>query len=279
MAGSDTMPDLMEEYTLDYHRATLQALAVRTAEDYAAHLLPLLEPGMRVLDVGCGPGTITVGLARRVGPGGRVDAVDVEDSQVKATSDEAARRGIETVHARNGNATELPFEDRVFDVVHCHNVLVHVPSPEVAVREARRVLKPGGMLSVREIDCERSFFHPDPGGGLAKAWEILTATLMHDDKQPLVGRELGRLTGEGGFGLRHHSMSFSVYRGERRRACVLELARHWTTTESTGGIAVQYGCAGPEDLQRIREATEAWAQDPYGICAVAYGEVIGEKKP
>ena len=278
MAGSDAAHDLMEEYTLDYHRVTLQALAVRTAEDYAAHLLPLLDPGMRILDVGCGPGTITAGLARRVGPDGRVDAVDVEESQVEATRAEAARRGIGNVHARSGNATELPFEDGAFDVVHCHNVLVHVPSPETAVAEAMRVLKPGGLLSVREIDCERSFFHPDPGGELAMAWETLTATLMHDDKHPLVGRELGRLTGEEGFGLRHHSMSFSVYRGERMRACVLELAMHWTTGP-TGRIAVQYGCAQPEDLQRIRRAAEAWAQDSYGICAVAYGEVIGEKKP
>ena len=279
MSNQHEPADLMEEYTLDYHQATLQAIEVRTAAAYASHLMPLLKPGMRVLDVGCGPGTITVGLAGAVGAEGSVDAIDVESSQVRIAKATAQAHGVANARFQQGDACQLSYEDESFDVVHYHNVLVHVPDVGAALREARRVLKPGGLLSAREINCASSFFRPDPGENLKLAWEALAATLASDDKHPTIGKDIGELLDAHGFRVNTLSMSFSSYHGAENRACVLQLGRHWTSSEGVAGIGLQYGTVSEEELRRIKAAIAAWAKEPNGVCAVAYGEAIGVKPP
>ena len=140
-----TMPDAATPetgYTMGYNEEFRQLLDRRSAATHAAHLLPHLQPGMRVLDLGCGPGTISVGLAEAVAPG-ELLGIDLEESQVAMArgAAEAGGHGNATFHV--GDATDLPFEDDEFDAVHCHAVLMHIPDTGAALAEVRRVLKPG----------------------------------------------------------------------------------------------------------------------------------------
>ena len=137
-------------YTMGYSPEFLQLLDRRNAETHAGHLLPHLMAGCRVLDFGCGPGTITVGLAQAVHPG-EVHGIDMEESQIELARAAAAAGGHDNATFHVGNVYELPFVDDYFDAAHCHAVLMHVPDTQRALREVSRVLKPGGIIASREL--------------------------------------------------------------------------------------------------------------------------------
>ena len=146
-------------YTMGYSDDFQQLLNRRSLETHAAHLLPYLKSGLRVLDFGCGPGTISVGLARAVEPG-EVHRIDIEESQIDLARSPAEAGGHGNVTFHVGSVTELPFEDNSFDVAHCHAVLMHVPDTKAALAEVKRVLKPGGIIASREMIVASSFMEP-----------------------------------------------------------------------------------------------------------------------
>ena len=113
-------------YTMGYSEEFLQLLDRRSAKTHASYLLPHLEPGMRVLDFGCGPGTISVGLAMAVDPG-ELHGIDMEESQIGLARAAAEAGGHANATFHVGDVTDLPFEDGYFDAAHCHAVLMHVP--------------------------------------------------------------------------------------------------------------------------------------------------------
>ena len=115
------MPDptsATSDYTMGYSEEFQQLLNRRSAETHAKHLLPYLKPGLRVLDIGCGPGTITVGLAKAVNPG-EVHGIDMEESQIGLARSAAEAGGHANATFHVGSVTDLPFEDNSFDVAHC----------------------------------------------------------------------------------------------------------------------------------------------------------------
>lgn len=138
-------------YTHGHHESVLRSHRVRTAENSAGYLLPHLKPGMTVLDVGCGPATITVDLAARVAPGW-VTAVEQTDDALSLGRAEAQRRNVSNVSFVTSDVHALDFPDDTFDVVHAHQVLQHLADPVQALREMRRVCAPGGVVAARDAD-------------------------------------------------------------------------------------------------------------------------------
>ena len=133
------------------HPAMTPWHASRTAMTQAAYILPYLQPGMRLLDVGCGPGSITIGLAEHLAPGA-VDALDIEQRRLDQAAALARENDVQNVQFHLGSAYQLPFPDNMFDVVFEHMVLMHLSEPTVALKEAYRVLKPGGIFGGRDAD-------------------------------------------------------------------------------------------------------------------------------
>ena len=160
-----------QDYTMGYSEEFLQLLHRRSAKTHAAHLLPHLKPGLRVLDFGCGPGTISVGLATAVAPG-ELHGIDMEESQINMAraAAKAGGHGNATFHV--GDVTDLPFDDNSFDVAHCHAVLMHVPDTEATLAEVKRVLKPGGIISSREFILGSSFLEPGGRGDRARMGRV-----------------------------------------------------------------------------------------------------------
>src|ERR1700722_15674899 len=140
-----------DTYTHGHHDSVLRSHRWRTAENSAAYLLPYLKPGLDLLDVGCGPGTITVDLAARVSPG-RVIGVDREPAVVAEATGLLEEGATGNVEFRTGDVYSLGFADQSFDVVHAHQVLQHLSDPIAALVDMRRVLRPGGILAVRDSD-------------------------------------------------------------------------------------------------------------------------------
>jgi ubiquinone/menaquinone biosynthesis C-methylase UbiE len=196
-----------DAYVPGYGAGVLTFMSQRTAETHAAFFLPRLRRGWCVLDAGCGPGTITLGLARIVAPG-RVIGIDVEDSQL-ASAREKARR--EALHAefRKASVYELPFENACFDAVFSHALLEHLSDPVAALTEFRRVLKPDGWIGLRA---------PDLGGLLidaetdapAEALRAYFGKQKENRADPQIGRKLGRLLRAAGFMVEKLTASYEV---------------------------------------------------------------------
>ncbi len=135
---------------------TASATAFQAARDLDTHgffLTPLLQPGFDVLDAGCGPGTITTGLAQSVFPG-HVTAFDVSQKQLDQARRNAQGREIVNLDFVAGNVDQLPFADEAFHVVFAHALLEHLHDPMPALNEFHRVTKPGGFLGVCSPDWD-----------------------------------------------------------------------------------------------------------------------------
>ena len=144
-----------EPYTMGYGPAATAIMAERTAPSHAAFFLPHLKPGMALLDCGCGPSTITLGLAELVAPG-EVVGTEIEESHVALASANAWQRGIGNVRFEAADLYELPFADASFDAVFVSAVLGNLREPIRGLREAYRVLKPGGVIGVRLSPTSRA---------------------------------------------------------------------------------------------------------------------------
>jgi ubiquinone/menaquinone biosynthesis C-methylase UbiE len=116
-------------------------MALRTAAKEGAFFLPFLRPGMRVLDLGCGPGSITLGLAQAVAPGEAI-GVDLQPSQVALAQALSAARGVMNARFEVADVYRLPFPDGSFDAVFGNAVLMHLREPVQALAEVRRILRP-----------------------------------------------------------------------------------------------------------------------------------------
>ena len=124
-------------------------LAARNASDYADFLIPYLTPTSRVLDVGCGEGTVSVGLARIAG---HVVGVDLDEGAFADARCHATDHGIDNVNFRTGNVYSLGLSDNEFDACLCHSVLEAIDRPLDALHEIKRVLKPGGVFGAASVE-------------------------------------------------------------------------------------------------------------------------------
>ncbi|KAH8909309.1 S-adenosyl-L-methionine-dependent methyltransferase [Coniochaeta sp. PMI_546] len=161
--AQDSQPSYYARSHSDYTVATHQS---RTAESDAAFLLPHIKKTDHILDVGCGPGTITTGLARYASEG-RVIGIDISADILQKAKTLAAEANVQTqgpgsVSFEQGNVlTGLSYPDDTFDVIFASQVLGHFPPPDLpikALKEMRRVLKPGGILATR--DAASGHFYP-----------------------------------------------------------------------------------------------------------------------
>src|SRR4051812_44510160 len=177
-----------EKYTHGHAPAAVRQHGRRSAEEAAAFLLPELRPGMRLLDVGCGPGSITRGLAERLTPG-QVIGVDLSAETLDAARQDANARGLGNLEYQEADLYDLPFADASFDVVFAHQVLQHLRQPATALREMQRVVRPGGLLAVRDVDWGTASYWPaDPW--LDRFVEVLFKTWNRNGGEPRMGRQL-----------------------------------------------------------------------------------------
>jgi SAM-dependent methyltransferase len=153
------VPKRAESYAPGWGADAVAMMASRSAEGRAAFVLPDLAAGMRVVDVGCGPGTVSIGLARVVAPGS-VLGIDTEPSQIAAAISSAQRAGIRTIRFEAGNAYDLPIGDGEVDVYFSHALFEHLAEPRRALAEAHRVLQIGGTLAIAASDWSRAQLNP-----------------------------------------------------------------------------------------------------------------------
>ena len=265
----------MDRYTHGHHESVLRSHAWRTAENSAGYLLDSLHPGQDLLDVGCGPGTITVDLAERVAPG-RVIGIDSE-SEVIARADELRKsRGQTNVTFSIGDVYALQFDDARFDVVHAHQVLQHLTRPIDALREMYRVMRPGGILAVRDSDYAAFAWAPmDPR--LERWMELYHQVTRRNGAEADAGRHLLGWVQTAGFTDATASSSTWTFADPESRAWWGGLWADRVRLSAFADQALEYGLADRTELDSLADAWRQWAEKPDGFFAVLHGEVLARR--
>jgi ubiquinone/menaquinone biosynthesis C-methylase UbiE len=261
----------VDTYTHGHAESVLQSHRWRTADNSAGYLLPLLRPGLDLLDVGCGPGTITVDLAARVAPG-RVVGIDVSADPLAEARMVADRAGVE-VTFEVGDVYALGVDDDSFDVVHAHQVLQHLTDPVAALREMARVCRPGGVIAVRDVDYGAFVTFP-ADDGLDRWLDLYHRVARRNGAEPDAGRRL--LSWAHAAGLRDTVASASTY------CYASPQEREWwgnswagrATSSSFAEQAVAYGLASTDDLEEIAAAWLRWRDADDAWLGMLHGELL-----
>lgn len=263
---------MSDAYTHGHHDSVLRSHRWRTAENSAAYLLPHLRAGMRVLDVGAGPGTITVDLARLVAPG-TVLGVDASADIVATAAAHAAEEAVANVEFAVGDAYALDAESGAFDVVHAHQVLQHLARPVDALREFARVVSADGVVAARDVDYEGVIWFPLVPG-LDEWREVYLRVHRAVSGEPAAGRRLKAWARAAGFADVTSSISTWLFEmPEDRawwggawavRALESDFARH----------AVDLGVADRAALERIAAGWREWAASDDGWLMMPHGEIL-----
>jgi ubiquinone/menaquinone biosynthesis C-methylase UbiE len=264
------MPDI--PYTHGHHESVLRSHRWRTAENSAGYLLGHLRAGMTLLDVGCGPGTITCDLAGRVAPG-TVVGVDAAAGVVAEARDTAAASGADTVRFEVGDLFSLGYPDATFDVVHAHQVLQHVGDPVAALAEMRRVCRPGGIVAARDADYPgMRWFPEDPD--LDRAFDAYGALTRFNGANWDAGRRLLHWAQQAGFSDVVPSASTWCFATPPDRRWWGDL---WADRFTRSDMAAQlqaHGIATADQLGSFAAAYRRWADAPDGWFSVLHGEVV-----
>jgi ubiquinone/menaquinone biosynthesis C-methylase UbiE len=263
---------MSDTYSHGHHDSVLRSHSWRTAGNSAAYLLGELRPGQRLLDVGCGPGTITLDLARRVAPG-RVVGIDVAPEVLRGADALRRREGIDNVTFEPGDAYALDYDDDSFDIIHLHQVLQHLTDPVRALNGMRRVLAPGGVLAARDSDYAGFFWAPaDP---LLDRWLALYHELTaHNGAVADAGRELPRWARAAGFTDVAVTSSTWTFADPASRAWWGGL---WAERVTQSGFAEQaraYGLSDDDELAAIAAAWSHWAEEPDGVFIIPHVEIL-----
>ena len=260
-------------YTHGHESSTLASHRARTASNSAAYLLPHLARGMSILDVGCGPGTVTLDLAALVAPGRVVGVENVEAPLVTARA-EAAARGDTTTRFQVGDAFALPFDDGAFDVVHAHQVLQHLTDPVAALREMMRVCRPGGWIAARDADYAAMTWYPELPA--LEVWRrTYRAAARANGAEPDAGRRLRAWARQAG--VPNPQLTASVWTYADADSC------HWwgssqadrVAGEVFGRQAAEQGLS-PAEVAELVEGWRRWGADPDACFLLPHGELLAQ---
>lgn len=256
-------------YTHGHSAPVLAAHATRSAATSAGYLLPELEPGMSLLDIGCGPGTVALDLAERVRPG-RVVGVDPSLEALEAARDEASRRGDRTTDFMAADVAELPFADASFDVVHAHQVLQHLQDPVGALREMARVS--ASLVAVRDVEYRTMSWYPDIPG--LNMWlDTYRAIARANAAEPDAGRHLKSWARAAGLEDLQVTASTWCYTDPE--------SVHWWSTSQAARVAgqtftrqaVEIG-RSRADVEEMRRAWLDWGASPDAYFAMVHTELL-----
>lgn len=246
MTGTDSS----DRCTSDYSSSSIAFMASRRAETHARFFLPHLAAGMSVVDLGCGPGSITADLAAIVAPG-PVLGIDQGATQLDGARNNCERSGLQNLRFELASCYDIPLPDYSVNRVFAHALLELLDEPVRALTEARRILRRGGVIGLCSPDWG-GFVHSPPSPSLDDAFRAYTALQETNGVDPLAGRKLGTYLAEARF---EHIRIDARYE------------RYLSTDRIAGYVADQLDQAGAATHARV---LRSWAATPSTMIAQAW---------
>ena len=265
----------LDERAHDVTPGLHQDYVTRKAEQQAAFVLPYLRPGMNFLDIGCGPGTITLGLAQAVAPG-HVTGIDHDEEHIRMARALANERGITNVTFEIGEALSLSFEDETFEAAFENNVFTHLAQDAIrAAMEAYRVLKPSGLFAARDVDAD-SVVWGHLSESIRELDRLFAAWHQSRGSDITIGKRLPKILREAGFTDILKSVSADT------KGSPEEVRSHAEITLSLldgpfGHYVLDQGLADKSKVERLKESIREWGHHLDAFFANIHVEVIGWK--
>ena len=272
---SDPRPGTERTYQIDDEWS--RAVFARRTGEVAAFLAPHLRAGMRLIDCGCGPGSITVDLAQAVAPGEAI-GIDLRGDALTPGRTLARKRGIVNVTFQAASVYQLPYANGSFDAAFACAVLQHLADPLAALKEMRRVLKPGGVIGI--VDGSSTITFRYPTNPLLERWDKLRGLEReYNTGRPSDALQLRALLREAGFARTQASGTMATEAGppagsleETRRVAQNHLIRLHGVL---GELAVAQGWTTRQELEQVAEALIAWGEAPDAFFARPAFTAIG----
>jgi SAM-dependent methyltransferase len=247
----------------------------RSAAQYADFVLPAIDREDRVLDVGCGPGSITLGLTRAAG---HVTGMDVDDAEFADAREYAARHRIDNVEFREGSIYDLGVPEGSIDVCTLFAMLETLDHPLAGLAEVRRALKPGGLIGASSIEYGGLILHGADVPPLRRFYELRLALWeAQGDVHPYRGRELRGLLLAAGFSQVEASTAYFSY-GTEERARTFGLGRAADCRDEwfVDGLT-ERGLADQDQIDVLEQAWLRWAEASDSFAAFAWGRATARK--
>jgi len=198
-----------ERYTPGHSQDASRFMAMRSFESHGMFFEPYLAPGLDVLDCGCGPGSISIGMAQRVAPGS-VIGVDAAASQVNLATETARGAGMHNIRFEVADCYSLPFGDAAFDRGFSHALIEHLARPLEVIRECHRVLNPGGIIGLCCPDWGGFILSPSDQE-IEAAIAAYQAMQIRNGGDVYAGRKLAPYVEEAGFHLQETRARYECY--------------------------------------------------------------------
>ncbi len=261
-------------YSIGHQECALAYMRFRSAERSCGFFRDRIGPASRILDCGCGPGSITTGLARWA-PDGEAVGIDIGAEQLEGARAIAREQGVTNVTFRQGSIFDLPFADDSFDVVFSQTVLFHVPHPEKALAEIKRVLRPGGLVALRDGINASVFIWPDEPL-VRELGRVVRLGALRSGGNPDVGRELGTLLHAAGFDDVFFTLGVEQPERPEERAQYFSLVAGLLEGD-LAQLALSEGWSTRERLSAAAARCRELASEPGSIWAIPFGQATARK--
>ncbi|KAK6205091.1 methyltransferase [Scheffersomyces amazonensis] len=270
-------------YSKGYKKEIADTHAWRTVANSSAFVIPILKPDFKILDVGSGPGTITIDFANYV-PEGSVIGVEPTAELIERANEEKAKKEEETgvklenVTFQDGSIYSLPFEDNTFDVVHAHQVVIHLQDPVAALKELRRVVKVGGYVCVKDADLDSIIAYPDEYSLIIRDYLVKKASnaVSTDIK---AGRSLREKAIKAGFEPEHTLSSSSTWCTTKRSEKIIHGERTLKRLQNSGEEIVKNDPeANQREIEKLVDLWHRFVEDDAAWGNILHGEIIYTKQ-
>jgi ubiquinone/menaquinone biosynthesis C-methylase UbiE len=249
--------------------------ADRRIASSAGFFLPHIQPGMTLLDVGCGPGSITLDFAEALAPA-EVVAIDIDPEMLGRARATAEQRGVKNVRFEEGDIHDLKFPAGSFDAVWTSSVMQWIDRPDKAAREIKRVLKPGGVYASRDR-ANRGDIFGNSNPLVLRARRLHYRLVEKYGFSALIAERLRGVLLRVGFTNVTTTASYESRGTQEGARFMANLYKVHVEDEPAVDEIVGYGWATREELKSMVEAWNAWGEDPYSYYCLARVETVAWK--
>ncbi|MCL5260721.1 MAG: methyltransferase domain-containing protein [Gammaproteobacteria bacterium] len=262
-------------YKYGYKDFMINFINKRTVEQEAGFLIPYLRDDIKLLDCGCGPGSITVGFGKYI-KNGEIFAIDIEPSQLELTKKLANEEGITNIHLEKADICDLPFKDNTFDIVFSHAFLTHIPNYRKAIQEMKRVLKPGGIIAARDPAFKDVVIYPDTSE-IINAWNFRLKMLSSAGADFSIGKKLRSILSEEGFSDVVASGTATIRGNKKELDYYIDFIIGELSESTYITTALANGTITEEEIQEYKNIWTKFRNNPGAFVGIIYCQVIGYK--